>query len=111
MTNPAGTQWETALLTKLTSNGERIALMEQDIQSIKSDVKEIKEAVTSNDRRLTQRVAQIVASRRRLAGISPRAEEILKTVKIILILTRWIAGAVVAIALSLVANFVYSLIA
>ena len=93
MTNPAGTQWETALLTKLTGNGERIALMEQDIQSIKSDVKEIKEAVTSNDRRLSE------------------AEEILKTVKIILKLTRWIAGAVVAIALSLVANFVYSLIA
>ena len=93
MTNPAGTQWETALLSKLTSNGERIALMEQDLSSIKSDVKEIKEAVINNDRRLTE------------------AEEILKTVKIILGLTRWIVGGVVAIALSLIANFVYSLIA
>ena len=92
MTNPAGTKWKTAWLTKLTSNGERIALMEQDIQSIKLDVIEIKEAVTGNDRRLTE------------------AEEILQTVKIILGLTRWIAGAVGAIALSLVANFVYSLI-
>ena len=69
-----------------------ISSIKQDVSSIETNIQEIKEAVTSNDRRLTE------------------AEEILKTVKIILGLTRWIVGAVIAIALSLIANFVYSLL-
>ena len=32
MTNPTGTQWETALLNKLTNNGERIAVVEKEEQ-------------------------------------------------------------------------------
>ena len=90
MTNPTGTQWETALLNKLTSNGERIALIEQDAREIKSDTKQIKEKLFDTQTRLSE------------------AEEILSTVKTILKITKWIGGGVAAIALSLIANFVYS---
>ena len=89
MTNPTGTQWETALLNKLTSNGERIALIEQDLKIIKADTQQIKEKLFSTETRLTE------------------AEEILVTVKTILKITKWIGGGVAAIALSLMANFIY----
>ena len=90
MTNPTGTQWETALLNKITGNGERIALIESSVQEIKVDTREIRQKISSNETRLSE------------------AEEILSTVKTILILTRWIGGGVAAIILSLVANYVYS---
>lgn len=97
MTNPTGTQWETALLNKVTSNGERLALIElklsqqqSTLDTISSNVAQIKKQVVNNENRLTE------------------AEEILATVKLILIILRWTAGGVAAIAFSLVASFIYS---
>lgn len=92
MSNPVGTQWETAVLSKLTNNGERIALIESDIKEIKADINLIKQQAFNNDVRLTE------------------AEEILSTVKSILKISKWILGGVGAIFLSLVANFIYSLV-
>ena len=78
MTNTTGTQWETALLNKLTNNGERIAVVEKE-------VKDVKQIVTKLDERLTN------------------IESLLGWLKVI-------GSGVVAIALSLIANFLYSLI-
>ena len=39
MTSPTGTQWEQAVLNKLTNNGERIAVVERDISDIKDRLK------------------------------------------------------------------------
>ena len=78
MTNPTA-QWEQAILNKLTSNGERIAVVENRLESIENRLTNIE---TTNQ----------------------KIESLLGWLK-------WIGGAVVAIALSLIANFVYSLIA
>ena len=72
-------QWEQAILNKLTSNGERIAVVENRLESIENRLTNIE---TTNE----------------------KIESLLGWLK-------WIGGAVVAIALSLIANFVYSLIA
>ena len=79
MTNPTGTQWENALLSKLTSNGERIAVVEKEI-------KDVKQIVSNLDGRLSQ------------------IEKLLGWLKII-------GAGVVTIALSLIANFIYSILA
>ena len=68
MTNQS-TQWEQALLNKMTNNGERLAVVEQ-----------------------------------RLDGIENR----LTNIESLLGWLKWIGGALVAIALSLIANFIYS---
>lgn len=60
MTNPTGTQWETALLNELTSNGERIALIESSVARIEgriettaSDVAKTKQVDSQDSRILT----------------------------------------------------------
>ena len=78
MTNSTA-QWEQAILNKLTSNGERIAVVENRLESIEN----------------------------RLTNIEITNQKI----ESLLVWLKWIGGAVVAIALSLIANFVYSLIA
>ena len=83
MTNQTQTSWEQAILNKLTNNGERLAIVEKDISQIKEDSKDIKN---------------------RLSDI----EEIITQIKSLLGWLKWIGGGVIAIALSLIANFVYS---
>ena len=85
MTNTTA-QWEQAILNKLTSNGERIAVVENRLESIEN------------------RLANIEDSLGDLKTTNQKIESLLGWLK-------WIGGAVVAIALSLIANFVYSLIA
>jgi hypothetical protein len=83
MTNQTQTSWEQAILNKLTNNGERLAIVEKDISQIKEYSKDIKN---------------------RLSNI----EEIITQIKSLLGWLKWIGGGVIAIALSLIANFVYS---
>lgn len=86
MASPAGTQWEQAVLSKLTSNGERIALVERDISDIKDRLKGIENRLTGLEKSM-EKIESLLGS------------------------FRWIGGGIIAIALSLIANFVYSLIA
>lgn len=86
------TKWEQALLNKVTSNGERIAVIERDIKDIKSsfskmeeDVAVLKTDVSSLDDRLSN------------------VEKLLNDVKKILM---WVVGGIGAIILSLIANFI-----
>ncbi len=75
MTNQS-TQWEQALLNKMTNNGERLAVVKQ-----------------------------------RLAGIENRLtniESIVGKIESLLGWLKWIGGVLVVIALSLIANFIYS---
>ncbi|ELS01159.1 hypothetical protein Xen7305DRAFT_00008610 [Xenococcus sp. PCC 7305] len=75
MTNSTA-QWEQALLNKVTSNGERIAVVENRLNKIEEDLSEVKQT--------TKKIESL------LGGL------------------KWIGGGVVAIALSLIANFAYS---
>ncbi len=85
MTNTTA-QWEQAILNKLTSNGERIAVVENRLDNIEKHLANIEDSLGD------------------LKTTNQKIESLLGWLK-------WIGGAVVAIALSLIANFVYSLIA
>ncbi|MDJ0535551.1 MAG: hypothetical protein QNJ70_24190 [Xenococcaceae cyanobacterium MO_207.B15] len=80
------TRWEQALLNKVTSNGERIAVIERDIKDIKDDIKDIKHTVSNLDNRLS--------------GVEKLIDDVRKILK-------WIVGGIGAIILSLIANFIY----
>ena len=66
------TRWEGAVLDKLTSNGERIAVIEKDVSELKTTTNKLVEDVSE--------------------------------IKSILGWLKWIGGAVITIALALVAN-------
>ncbi len=80
------TQWEQAILNKLTSNGERIAVVENKLDNVENRLDNIENRLTN------------------IETTNQKIESLLGWLK-------WIGGAVVAIALSLIANFVYSLMA
>ena len=93
MASPTGTQWEQAVLNKLTSNGERIAVVEKDISEMKRELNEINKKMTGLEKTLAS-----------FGKTIEKIESLLGWLK-------WIGGGIVAIALSLIANFVYSLFA
>ena len=86
------TRWEGAVLEKLTSNGERIAVLENKLDNLTEDVKELKEDV----KELKEDVKEL--------------KEDVTDIKLALGWLKWIGGAVVTIALALVANGISSLI-
>lgn len=114
MTNPTGTQWETALLNKLTNNGERIAVVEKEVRDVKEIVSNINERLEKIDEQfdgvdkrfndVDQRFNDVDKS---LGNLDERLSEIEK-------LPGWlkvIGAGVITIALSLIANFIYSFLA
>ena len=107
MASQTGTQWEQAVLNKLTSNGERIAVVERDISDIKDRLKGIDGRLTGVENRMTVMENRLTSIDNRLTGLEKSMEKI----ESLLGSFRWIGGGIVAIALSLIANFVYSLIA
>ena len=100
MASPTGTQWEQAVLNKLTSNGERIAVLERDMSDVKSEL-------SSMNKRLSGIENNLAEIEKTLGGFGKTIEKI----ESLLGWLKWIGGGIAAIALSLIANFVYSLIA
>ncbi len=90
------TRWEQALLNKVTSNGERIAVIERDIKDIKDNSVKTNESISV----LQDNVSNLDS---RLSDI----EKLIHDVKKIL---RWILGGIGAVILSLMANFIYAYI-
>ena len=86
------TRWEGAVLQKLTSNGERIAVLENKLDHLTEDVRELKTDV----RELKTDVGVL--------------KEDIKDIKSALGWLKWIGGAIVTIALALVANGISSFI-
>ena len=135
MTSPTGTQWEQALLSKITSNGERIAVVERDISDIKDRLKGmdnrliglenrqtlVENRLTDVENRLTGVENRLTGVENRLTGIDNQltridnrltgVEKTMEKIESLLSWLKWIGGGIVAIALSLIANFVYSVIA
>ena len=127
-TNQSGTQWETAILTKLTSNGERIAVVEKEVLDVKqlvintnNNVKSLDERLIKADERLTKSVKSlderlIKVDERLTKSVKSLDERLIKVderltkIEDLLHLLRWITGGVITIALSLIANFIYSIV-
>ncbi len=81
------TRWEQALLNKVTSNGERIAVMERDVKDIKDNSLAMREDMSNLDKRLSD-----------IEKLIHEAKKLMK----------WILGGMGAVFLSLVANFIYA---
>ena len=99
MNNPTQLQWEQAILNKLTSNGERIAVVENRLEGIEN-------RLSNTENRLGGVENQLEKINVRLTNIETTNQKI----ESLLSWLKWIGGGVIAIALSLIANFVYSLV-
>ncbi len=88
------TRGEQALLNKVTSNGERIAVIERDIKDIKDT------SVKTNE--------SISALQGNVSNLDSRLSDIEKLIHDAKKLMKWLLGGMGAVFLSLVANFIYS---
>ena len=129
MSNQTQTDWGVGVLNKLTSNGERIAVLEFKLDEFKQQTKErfdlldegldkinkrldkidkkLEESdgvVQNINNKLEQNDGKLSKTETRLGDI----EKVIKQIQIALKLLKWIAGGVGAILLSIVANFLYS---
>ena len=95
------TRWEQALLNKVTSNGERIAVIERDIREIRTELSNLNGKVSNLDSRLSGLEDKTSNIDNRLSNV----EQIINDVRRILM---WISGGIAAILLSLIANFIYA---
>ena len=86
------TRWEGAVLEKLTRNGERIAVVENKLDNLTQDVKDLKTDVST----LKTDVKEL--------------KEDVKDIKLALGWLKWIGSAIITIALALVANGISSIV-
>ena len=87
------TRWEQALLNKVTSNGERIAVIERDIKDIKNEVSNLNTKVSNLDTKVSN-------LDNRLSNVEKLIDDVRKILK-------WLVGGIGAIILFLIANFIY----
>ena len=87
------TRWEGAVLEKLTSNGERIAVVERDLSELNSKVSKLDTKVSKLDTKVSELDAKFDYLMKDVSEI-----------KALLGWLKWIGGAIVTIALALVAN-------
>ena len=108
------TRWEGAVLDKLTSNGERVAVIEKDVSELKSDTKQLKEDVSELKKDVSILKEDVSELKKDVSILKEDVSELKTTVntlvedvndiKSILGWLKWIGGAVITIALALVAN-------
>ncbi len=94
------TRWEQALLNKLTSNGERIAVIERDIKDIKNEVSNLNTKVSNLETKVSNLDSKVSNLDNRLSNVEKLIDDVRKLLK-------WIVGGIGAIILSLIANFIY----
>ena len=102
------TRWEQALLNKVTSNGERLAVVETDVKVIKHEVSSTNDKVLSLETKvadLDERLSQVETKVTNINGKLSNIEQTINDVKNILI---WVVGGIGAIILSLIANFIHA---
>ena len=98
MTNPeTKAQYEGAILNQLVKNAEKLSVIEFKFGQIEPKIDNLDERLDNLDEHIDN-------LGKRLDNLDDRLSEIEK----LLGWLRWIGGGVVAIALSLIANFVYS---
>ena len=99
-------QYEGAILNQLVKNVEKTAVIEVT-------VKQNSQKLDSLDQRLTSVESIVEQNSQKLDSLDQRVDNIdqrLTNIESLLGWLRWIAGGIGAIALSLIANFIYSLL-
>ena len=109
------TRWEEALLNKVTSNGERIAVMERDIKDIKDnslkmqeDISELKSDVSILKSDVSILKSDVSILKSDVSNLDTRLSDIEKLIHDAKKLMKLILGGMGAVFLSLVANFIYA---
>ena len=92
--NPTQTSWEQAILNKVTSNGERLALLERDVSQIKDRITKVETDLSE----VKEDLSEVKKDSSNVKETTAKIESLLGWLK-------WIGGAVITIALSLVASF------
>ncbi|MDJ0588454.1 MAG: hypothetical protein QNJ72_00455 [Pleurocapsa sp. MO_226.B13] len=115
------TKWEQALLNKVTSNGERIAVIERDIKDLKTSTSKMAEDIAGLKTDVAGLKTDVAGLKTDVAGLKTdvaglktdvssldsrlsNVEKLIDDVKKIL---KWIVGGIGAIIFSLIANFIY----
>ena len=108
------TRWEQALLNKITSNGERIAVIERDVKDIKDnslkiqeDISELKSDVTTLKSDVAELKSDVTTLKSDVSNLGSRLSDIEKLIHDIKKILKWILGGMGAVFLSLFANFIY----
>ena len=107
------TRWEGAVLEKLTRNGERIAVVENKLDNLTEDVKELKTDVANlktDVSTLQEDVKELKEDVKELKEDVKELKEDVKDIKLALGWLKWIGSAIVTIALALVANGISSIV-
>lgn len=105
MTNPeTKTQYEGAILNQLVRNAEKLAVVETNVTQNTEKLGIVDQRLNKIDQKLNKIDQRLDVIENRLS----RIELIIEKIESLLGWLRWIGGGLVAIALSLMANFVYS---
>ncbi len=102
------TRWEEALLNKVTSNGERIAVMERDIKDIKDNSLKMQEDISELKSDVSILKSDVSTLKSDVSNLDTRLSDIEKLIHDAKKLMKWILGVMGAVFLSLVANFIYA---
>ena len=102
------TRWEQALLNKITSNGERIAVVERDVKDIKSELTTLNSKVSNLDSKVSNLDSKLSNLDSKTANIDERLSNVEKLINDVKKILMWIVGGIGAIILSLIANFIYA---
>ena len=102
------TRWEQALLNKITSNGERIAVIERDVKDIKSELTTLNSKVSNLDSKVSDLDSKVSNLDSKTTSIDERLSNVEKLINDVKKILMWIIGGIGAIILSLIANFIYA---
>ena len=99
-TSNTDTKWEQALLNKVTSNGERIAVIERDVKDLKNSFSKMEEDVAELKTDVAGLKTNVCSLDSRLSNVEKLIDDVRK-------ISLWIFGGIGAIIFSLIANFIY----
>ena len=102
------TRWEQALLNKITSNGERIAVIERDVKDIKSELTTLNSKVSDLDSKVSNLDIKVSDLNSKTTNIDKRLSNVEMLINDIKKIMMWIVGGIGAIILSLIANLIYA---
>ena len=112
MTNPeTKSQYEGAILNQLVKNVEKIAVIEVTVKQNSQKLDNLDQRIDGLDQRIDGLVQRIDGLDQRIDGLVQRIDGLdqrLINIESLLGWLKWIAGGIGAIALSLIANFIYS---
>ena len=93
------TRWEQALLNKITSNGERIAVIERDVKDIKDNSLKIQEDISELKSDVAELKSDVTVLKSDVSNLDSRLSDIENLIHDIKKILKWILGGMGAVFL------------